>query len=229
MSKRKLAVFDVDGTIFRSSLTRRLFSQLVEDGIFLQSARRAVWPKFQAWLDRQGTYDDYLNELVQVFIKHIKGKRQADIRRAARQVVATEKSRVYRFTRDLIAELKKKNYFLVAISGSPYEIVRCYNRFLKFDRSYGWVLDVDKTGCYTGKMKYTYSFFDKKFLVEHAVKKYGLTLKGSVAVGDTESDVSMLEIVDRPIVFNPSSGLYEIAKKKKWEIVVERKDVIYHL
>lgn len=229
MIKRKLAVFDVDGTIFRSSLTRQLFSQLVKDKIFPQSARRAVWPKFQDWLNRQGTYDDYLNELVQVFIKHIKGKRQTDVRRAARQVVATEKSRVYKFTRDLIAELKKKNYFLVAISGSPYEIVRCYNRFLKFDKSYGWVLDVDKAGRYTGKMKYTYSFSDKKFLVEHAMKKYGLTLDGSVAVGDTESDVSMLKVVDHPIAFNPSSGLYKIANKNKWEIVVERKDVIYHL
>jgi len=226
---RRLAVFDVDGTIFRSSLTRRLFSYLVNEGIFPVQARKEVEPYLRAWLNRKGDYGDYLNKLVDVFVHHIKGKRQKDVRRIARQVVSSEKSQVYRFTRDLIEDLRKKNYFLVAISGSPFEIVRWYNRFLRFDRTYGWVLAVDARGRYTGKMKYMYSVFDKKFLVEHVVKRYGVTLKGSVAVGDTESDLSMFEVVDRPIAFNPSSGLYRVAKKKGWEIVVERKDVIYKI
>ena len=170
-----------------------------------------------------------LENLLAAWGEFIKGKRQKDVRRIARQVVSSEKSQVYRFTRDLIEDLRKKNYFLVAISGSPFEIVRWYNRFLRFDRTYGWVLAVDARGRYTGKMKYMYSVFDKKFLVEHVVKRYGVTLKGSVAVGDTESDLSMFEVVDRPIAFNPSSGLYRVAKKKGWEIVVERKDVIYKI
>lgn len=229
MQKRKLAVFDVDGTIFRSSLTRRLFSYLVNEGIFPKRARKEVEPYLKAWLDRQGHYAKYVNKLIEVFVRYIKGKRQADVRRIARAVIASEKSHVYRFTRDLIHELKKKDYFLVAISGSPFEIVRWYNRVLKFNRTYGWVLEVDKRGRYTGKMKYMYSVFDKKFLVNHVVKKYGVTLKGSVAVGDTESDISMFEMVDRPIAFNPSSGLYRVARKNGWEVVVERKDVIYKI
>ena len=227
--KRKLAVFDVDGTIFRSSLMRRLFSYLVNEGIFPKSAREEVEPYLRAWLDRKGSYDAYLRKMVEVFNAHIKGVRQAEVRRVSRIVVAAEKSRVYRFTRDLILKMRKENYFLVAISGSPFEIVRGYNRFLKFNRTYGWVLETDAHGRYIGKAKYMYSVSDKKFLIKHAVEKYNLTLKGSVAVGDTESDISMFETVDRPIAFNPSSGLYKVAKKKGWEIVVERKDVIYKI
>ncbi|MBI2552239.1 HAD family phosphatase [Candidatus Uhrbacteria bacterium] len=228
-TKRKLAVFDVDGTIFRSSLTRRLFSYLVNEGIFPARARAEVEPYLRAWLNRKGTYDAYLEKLVKVFICHIKGKRQADVRRISRDVVAAEKSHVYRFTRDLIEKLRKKNYFLVAISGSPFEIVRWYNRFLRFDRTYGWVLETDARRRYTGKARYTYSVFDKEFLVKHVVKKYNLTLSGSVAVGDSESDISMLKLAVRAIAFNPSRGLYQAAKKKGWEIVVERKDVVYRI
>lgn len=227
--KRKLAVFDVDGTIFRSSLTRRLFSYLVNEGIFPARARAEVEPYLRAWLNRKGSYDAYLEKLIKVFIKHIAGVRQADVRRLSQKIVAQEKSHVYRFTRDLIEKLRKKNYFLMAISGSPFEVVRWYNRFLRFDKTYGWVLAVDDRGRYTGKMKYTYSVFDKKFLVNHVVEKYGVTLKGSVAVGDTESDISMFKMVERPIAFNPSSGLYKVAKERGWEIVVERKDVIYKI
>lgn len=227
--KRKLAVFDVDGTIFRSSLTRSLFSALVKEGIFPARAAREVAPSFEAWLNRRGSYDAYIAELIRVFYWYIKGKHQDDVRRISRKIVAVEKARIYRFTRDLIAELKRKNYFIVAISGSPFEIVRSYNRFLRFSRSYGWVLETDAQGRYTGKAKHMYSVNDKKFLVEHAVKKYGATLKGSIGVGDSQSDVSFLSIVDRPIAFNPSSGLYKIAKKRGWEIRVERKDVLYKL
>src|SRR3989339_2268388 len=146
MRKRKLAVFDVDGTIFRSSLTRRLFVHLVEEGIFSKRALEEVRREFEAWLNRTGTHDAYITKLVKVFMKYIKGKKQEDIRRVSRIVVVEEKARVYRFTRELVRDLRKKNYFLLAITGSPYETVRMYNRFLKFDKTYGWVLEIDKYG-----------------------------------------------------------------------------------
>ncbi|MFH1246519.1 MAG: hypothetical protein V1489_01955, partial [Candidatus Liptonbacteria bacterium] len=46
-------------------------------------------------------------------------------------------------------------------------------------------------------------------------------------VGDTESDVSFLKMVERPICFNPNKELYAKAKKRGWRVVVERKDVVY--
>ena len=60
-------------------------------------------------------------------------------------------------------------------------------------------------------------------------KKHGFSLKGSVGVGDSESDVPFLELVAKPICFNPSSKLYRHAKRNTWNVVVERKDVIYDL
>jgi phosphoserine phosphatase len=50
-----------------------------------------------------------------------------------------------------------------------------------------------------------------------------------LAVGDTESDIPLLELVTFPICFNPNENLYNHARRMKWEVVVERKDVIYHL
>lgn len=229
MPKRKLAVFDVDGTIFRSSLTRRLFVHLVEEGVFPKRALGEVKPEFEAWLNRTGSHDAYIKKVVEVFMRCIKGVKQEDIRRVSQQVIAEEKMRVYRFTRDLVKDLRKKNYFLLAITGSPYETVRMYNRFLKFDKTYGWVLETDKYGRYTGKNQYVHSIVNKRYLVERVVDKYNLTLQGSFGVGDTEVDVSFLNMVEKPIAFNPSSGLHKIAKRKNWQIVIERKDVIYKL
>ena len=56
-----------------------------------------------------------------------------------------------------------------------------------------------------------------------------MSFKGSIGVGDTESDVAFLKLVERPICFNPNKKLYDYAKRKGWEVVVERKDMIYFL
>ena len=39
----------------------------------------------------------------------------------------------------------------------------------------------------------------------------------------------MLEAVKHPIAFNPDQKLYDIAVKQGWQIVIERKNVIYTL
>ena len=54
-------------------------------------------------------------------------------------------------------------------------------------------------------------------------------LGGSVGMGDTLSDVGFLELVWTPIDFNPNRSLFEVARRRGWPIVVERKDVIYNL
>ena len=66
-------------------------------------------------------------------------------------------------------------------------------------------------------------------LLKRAVEKEGLTLVGSVGVGDTESDIPFLELVEKPICFNPNLKLYKHAKREGWKVVVERKDVVYEL
>jgi len=70
---------------------------------------------------------------------------------------------------------------------------------------------------------------DKAKVLERAVQKEGLTLEGSIGVGDTEGDITMLSKVEQPICFNPNQLLYNEAKKQGWKIVVERKDVIYEI
>jgi phosphoserine phosphatase len=70
---------------------------------------------------------------------------------------------------------------------------------------------------------------DKAQIVARVVEKEGVTLEGSVGVGDTEGDISLLEAVALPICFNPNMKLFERAKLSDWKIVVERKDVIYEL
>lgn len=227
--KQKVAIFDIDGTIFRSSLLIEMVEEMVRQDIFPYTARKKWESAQKAWQDRKGSYESYIDKVVESFLLHIKGVAYADFMHVADSVVAREKHRVYRYTRDLIKELQKKNYFLLAISQSPKGVLDKFCKHLGFDKVYGRFYETGPMDAFTGKVVDEHLIGNKANIVWRAVEKENLTLKGSVGVGDTEGDISMLEIVDRPICFNPNALLYKWAMKSGAEIVVERKDVVYRI
>jgi phosphoserine phosphatase len=98
-----------------------------------------------------------------------------------------------------------------------------------FDKSYGTWYDTGASNRFTGEIVDEHIIMNKASVFTRALEKEKLQLAGSIAVGDTESDISMLTMVETPIAFNPNRLLYRHAKKHDWKIVVERKDVIYEI
>jgi HAD superfamily hydrolase (TIGR01490 family) len=227
MKEKKLAIFDVDGTIFRSSLLIKLVDELIAEKLFKPGVENGYLKLREEWLDREGSYEAYINAVIRVFDQNLRGLKYTDLRKIAHRVVVREKSHTYIFTRDLVKKLKHKGYFILAISHSPKLAVENFCKALGFSKVYGIMNELDASGRFTGRALHQDVIFDKAKVLERALSKGGLTLKGSVGVGDTESDIAFLKMVSRPIAFNPNKKLYTYAKKKGWEIVVERKDVIY--
>lgn len=229
MKQKKIAIFDIDGTIFRSSLLVEIVQALIYEKVFPKKTGARYAKAYQDWVDRKGSYEDYIHAVVRAFEKNIKGVSQKEFKRVARQMIDLHKNKVYRYTRDLVADLKKKDYFLLAISHSPKELVDAFCKNWGFDKVYGRIYEVNPQGNFTGKVLHVELINDKAKILERAVESIGGSLKGSVGVGDSEGDISMLSQVQKPICFNPNAKLYAHAKKKKWKVVVERKDVIYNL
>ena len=227
--KTKVAVFDIDGTIFRSSLLIELTEALIEEGILPAKVRKLYAKAYKKWLDRKGDYRNYIDGVVLAFETNIRGVAYEDFFKVARKVMAFHQNRVYRYTRDLVRDLRKRSYYLLAISGSPTGIVQPFAKKLGFRKMYGRFYELDKRGRFTGKTLHSELIGDKAKILKRAVEKEGLTLKNSIGVGDTEADIAFLKLVERPIAFNPNLKLYKYAKKAGWTIVTERKDVIYKI
>ncbi|MFH0969320.1 MAG: HAD family phosphatase [Patescibacteria group bacterium] len=227
--KNKVAIFDVDGTIFRKNLHFVLINELVFMGVFPKKVKNILVDIYADWLEHEGTYEKYRMALVDLYAEHIKGVDREDILKASKEVIRFHEKRTYIFAEKLIQRLKKENYRIIAISGSPMEIVEEYNRkHLKFDKVFGSVYELDSGGIYTGK-----NLFEPTKNKGEVAKQYAfenkISFKDSYGMGDTESDVSFLKMVENPIVFNPNQNLKEIAEENKWKIVVEKKDVIYEI
>lgn len=226
----KLAVFDIDGTIFRSSLTVELVNGFFKAGIFPESAKQQMEKDYRAWMDRKAHYDQFTKKLIEILLKNLPGKKKEDVDKVVDDILSWQKDRVYRYTRDFIKLLKKQRHYLIAISGSPNYIVQKFASGMGFDVAYGLFYEV-VDGVFTGKIVSLDPVEHKEKVLDRILKKYHIDadLPNSYAVGDTHIDIPLLEMVGHPVAFNPNRELAEYAKKRSWKIVVERKDVIFNI
>lgn len=229
VKQNKIAIFDIDGTIFRKNLAFELINELSWMNCFPRNVRNELVQHYTSWLEHKGTYEQYRQALVALYEKHIKGCKKEDVEKASKIVISFHQDRTYVFTENLIKKLRADGYHIIAISGSPIEIVKEYNRrHLHFDAVFGSVYDMTEKGIYTGGTDYEPSRHKGSVLKQY-VYEHKLTLDDSYGVGDTESDADFLNVVANPIAFNPNENLRTIALEKKWRIVVEKKDVIYDM
>jgi HAD superfamily hydrolase (TIGR01490 family) len=230
MSKRRpFAVFDIDGTIIRWQLYHAIADALaktghIDAGLFKQArAARMQWKK------RVGddAFKDYEEKLVGIYDKALTTLSADDFMSAVRHVFDEYKEQTYTFTRDLILELKSKDYLLFAISASQEEVVGMLADYYGFDAWAGSKYP-RRGNHFTGEKVPLKRGLKVKTLQEF-VKKFDAASTGSIAVGDSDSDIPMLEAVEQPIAFNPDKKLFEHAKQQGWKIALERKNMVYEL
>lgn len=223
--KKPIAVFDIDGTIFRSSLLVEITRAMIRVGAFPPETEEEYKQEYTAWQRRQGTYGDYIVKVITAFEHHIKGTRPETLGVMSEIVISNLALESYRYTRGLISKLKK-THFLVAISGSPAELVSRFASHYGFS-DYKATEYRLKNGVYSGQA--SLGLKDKDKTLKQMIRRHHLTLTGSWGVGDTESDAAFLKLVEHPIAFNPNQTLFELAKANSWPVVVERKNMVYQL
>ncbi|HSX27741.1 MAG TPA: HAD family phosphatase [Patescibacteria group bacterium] len=225
---RPFAVFDIDGTLIRWQLYHAVVGELAHQNHLSSDAERRINDARMTWKERkhENSFKDYERVLVQIYFEALQKVPYDAFETAVDTVFAEYKDQVYTYTRDLVRDLKKKGFVLLAISGSHEEIVKKLAEYYGFDDALGTRYLVQK-GKFTGE---EHGHIHKKHLaLKELIAKHNLALKNSIAVGDSEGDITMLEAVEQPIAFNPTRQLFEHAKNKGWKIVIERKNVIYEL
>ncbi len=233
--KRVAAFFDIDGTIYREGLITELFKklikhELVDESVWFDDVRQA----FMKYDRRQGDYDSYLDAMVDSYTKSILGVNRVLIDHIATKVIEQKGDRVYVFTRDQIKYHKEENNILLAISGSPIELVEKMARKYEFDDYRGTIYVTDDSNCYTDQIIPMWDGASKLNAIKKLVKKYDIDLAQSYAYGDTVGDFTMFKMVGHPYAINPTKALLKMIYEdpgvaSKIKVIVERKNVIYEI
>lgn len=222
---KKFAVFDIDGTLIRWQLYHAMTEALAKGS---PETRERIKSLRKPWKDRADGYSfkAYEKGLIKIFHELLVGLPAYDFTRAADKVFDEYKDQVYTYTRDLIRELKDDGYLLLAISGSQTEIVERVADYYGFDDFSGAQLEV-KDGHFTGNT--VSGARNKHTALQKLAEKHDADFKDSLGIGDSKNDAAFLELVEKPIAFNPDRELFFVARENGWKIVVERKNVVYEL
>lgn len=228
MTNKPIAVFDIDGTLFRWQLFHELVFKLSEKGYLPPDVSESLNIAFKDWRGLKASWADYEDKVVSAIENNITNISPKDFENAAQEVVEASGHKVYAYTANLALNLKNKGYYLLAITGSNQEIAEIFANKHGFDDCIGALQNRNHKGEFDGT--YARSTYNQKgkILLDY-VNSNKLTLKGSYAVGDSSGDIDTLNLVDNPIAFNPSQELLEAAMQHGWPIVIERKNIVYTL
>lgn len=228
MSK-PFAAFDIDGTVIRWQLYHGIVNECAKRGQLGDNAFALIQAARLEWKKRSNiaAFKDYERAIVQMYDDAVIHLNYDDYLRVVQQVFEEHKDQTYTYTRNLIHDLKAQGYLLFAISASQVEAVKLFADYYGFD-DYGGSVYETIDGKFTGEKNILKSQ-RKPDKLRELVEKHQATFEHSIAIGDSESDIPMLSVVDKPLAFNPTAQLFEHAKAQSWKIVVERKNVIYNL
>jgi HAD superfamily hydrolase (TIGR01490 family) len=228
MQGEKFAVFDIDGTLIRWQLYHAVVDGLAKQGLLDDKSKQKLHEARMRWKRREHaeSFPEYEQTIIEVYVGVLKQITTDQFDQTVEKVIDEYKEQTYTYTRDLVRELKKQGYILLVVSGSQQELVDKIAEAYGFDFALGSSYERAQ-GRFTGKSEIIAK--DKRKALRRLIDARKLDAKASIGVGDTHSDIPMLEIVEQPIAFNPDQRLFDHARKHGWKIVVERKNVVYEL
>ncbi|ATD55105.1 HAD-IB family hydrolase [Clostridium chauvoei] len=229
------AFFDIDGTIYREGLITEVFKKIIKYELVNENKwYRDVRPAYIKWDKRQGDYDTYLLKMVDIYTEAIKGIDKYHIDYIAKRVIEQKGDRVYTFSRERIKWHKEQGHIVIAISGSPIELVREMSKKYNMDDYRGTIYKLGEDNTYNGDIIPMWDHESKLKAIQELQDKYDIDLEKSFAYGDTSGDFTMFKSVGNPYAINPTKELIGKAKEdkdimNKIKLIVERKDVTYNL
>lgn len=214
----KIAFFDIDGTIYKGHLIIPLSSQQYKDGIIDITCLNQINNDFNLYKSGQVNYENSITNFIVHWAQGLKEKSFDKVLKHAQKFITKQKENFYPYSYKIFDLLKEKGYETFFVTAEPDFLAQVV--FEQFNL----------TGFTSSKFEIIDRLFTGNTLLSLAKKenKEQETLKllntynkkDSLAFGDSEGDIEMLKLVEKPICINPTEGLRKIAQEKDWLITI---------
>jgi HAD superfamily hydrolase (TIGR01490 family) len=221
--KQKLAIFDVDGTLFDGNLGIEFVKTLVKKGIFEKEISEGIFDWYGKYKSGEAEKSVVVDEMYKLFAKGMSGKKEGDMRLVALETWDGVVSSLHDFAKSLVKKLRQQGFRIIILSGSPIEMIKILGKKLEVnsDELIAGVLEI-KEGLYTGEtISYLGSSSAKIEAINKYIKRAGLDVdwSNSFGMGDNERDLGILDLVGHPFAFEPNEALKVEAKKMGYKII----------
>jgi 1-acyl-sn-glycerol-3-phosphate acyltransferase len=217
--QKKVAVFDVDGTLIKGQVQRYLLSYLYKNGFITPF----YFYKILMWfvLFKLGIVNDP-KKIMQSAYLFLKGKDVKSIDAILKTFVEHDLQKYfYEKGKRLVAEHKKSRREIFFISNMPSPLLKYIAEQYGVDHYQGTRLEVDSNNRYTGKVTGNIVFgIDKIEALYTLLESGNYTLKKSFGYADHISDIPLLTVLDHRVVVNPTTKMHNYAEKKRWHVMI---------
>lgn len=209
-SPKTCAIFDLDGTIIRTSSEQVFLSTLLSQG-------EIPIPNILAW----AAYFLKVKSLSvaktnKVYLRGLEMQRVEEI--AHRCFVETLRPSIAPHISELIHAHRAEGRTVALMSGSLSILVRPFHEHFQTDLMVAHELEtVD--GRFTGQRASLHPYGENKAkLAEQLAAEHELDLSRSYAYGNHHTDAHKLALFGHPVAVNPDRKLRKIAKENGWQI-----------
>lgn len=226
MDKKKIAIFDFDGTLYKGESMPKVWALYGKFGYSKwRKAKSAVKITFLKLLRRMKcvkkvTVEVYKDKATNYILELFKGFSKEDLDKFFDQVTPDIVKGLNPYVMKRLRELKEKGYTTIIISGGFEAYLASLNKEIGADLTIGTPLFFDK-----------HNILDLNRPLNH-VKKDGkskrlldlipleqIDVENSISFGDSIVDLDILQLVKHKEIIDPDSELEQVALQQKWKIV----------
>lgn len=215
-STGRLAIFDLDRTLYPGSSLKPIAKALCERGLVSRAdVLRSVIG--DAAFRRHGAGDASADRICRRVLATMEGADAEALRGVAEDVAATVVDDARPLLRALVDLHLEAGSFCVLLSASPEELVTAVARRLGMHRAVGTSAEV-VDGRYTGELDAPFCHGSGKVVrLEQSLGQ--VDLGDAWAYADSVSDLPLLERCGIPVAVAPSRGLRRVARARGWAVV----------
>lgn len=211
---KKIAVFDIDGTLLKGNSTEKIFIiYLLKNRLIKLKGLLLFLLQFIVHLPFDLTLAIRANKF------YIAGQNRQDILKQTKQFFFKEiVPRIPHTALHKIRYLKDTGYEIVLLSGIPDLLIREYQKYLSAEKAFGTPLEIHN-GTYSGRLSGLHPYGKiKAHIIKEYHKKSPIDFQSSYAFADRGSDAFLLELFGKPTAVNPNKKLLTVAIKNGWKI-----------
>ena len=210
------ALFDVDGTLLRGFIIRSFHEYLAEQGVVDVRYKDEIIDISDRNLRGELTYRETAERVPAIFAESLRGVEVMLVETHAEAFMTSHVPRtLLSYSRALVAAMREVVDLVIALSGSPFEPIRCLHS-LGFHSEYGTVFE-KMGGVYTGRLESNLILGEvKKEAARRIAVENCVDLGRSVAFGASDQDAETLGLVGLPIALNPSPSMRGICEDRGW-------------
>ncbi|MDA2936435.1 HAD-IB family phosphatase [Patescibacteria group bacterium AH-259-L05] len=204
---KKLVIFDVDGVLLDNTMGG--FKEI----LVILGKRKQVQILDREYQKRKYQGPWGLEELAKLYKDFSKDK----LNKLALEYCSKN---LMKGAKEVIDELKNKNYMIGALSTNSQFIMQTLTDLLGLDFSYGTELEY-KHNKATGKIYKKVDRYTKAEILKEKIKQFSLHKTDIIVVGDSVTDLPMAELAGLFIAFNPKERIV----KECGDVIIQKKDL----